>query len=303
MARRSGPAVAVIGAGRLARSMLARLGPAGYPVLSVASTRLATARSAVRGLRRARATTSLRRAVEPAELILLAVPDRSIRGVAEKLAAIGSVDWSSRIVLHHAGALGLAPLTALHAVGASVGLLHPLQCLGSSDRAAAVLPGSRARIEGDRRARTAASRLARALGLVPLPLRELSAADRTAYHAAASLLSNDLLALLSLGVDLLMSIGLTRRVAIEALLALSRGTLSQVEGGDLSAALTGPVARGDIATLKAHLERLAQGHAEDPEIHRLLSLRLTRLAAEQEGPHAARAIRRLLAGRESGPAV
>jgi predicted short-subunit dehydrogenase-like oxidoreductase (DUF2520 family) len=231
-------------------------------------------------MRRARPTTSLRTGIESGRLILLAVPDRAIAGLARNLASLDGVDWKPRTILHHAGALGCEPLEPLRRLGAGVGVMHPLQSLGVPQLAAETLPGSRARIEGDRRGRAAARRLARGLGLTPLPLQDLSPEDRTAYHAAASLFSNDVLALLAVGADLLESIGLDRRRAVDALLPLARGTLRQVERKGLAGPLTGPAPRGDVDTLRAHLRRLAAGPPEDVEIHRLLSLRLARLALE-----------------------
>jgi predicted short-subunit dehydrogenase-like oxidoreductase (DUF2520 family) len=228
----------------------------------------------------------LRTGVERGRLILLAVPDRAIAVVARKLASLDDIDWKRRSVLHHAGALGCEPLERLRLAGAGVGVLHPLQSLGVPALAAEIMPGSRARIEGDRRGCAAARRLARTLGLKPLPLGKLSSRDRTAYHTAAALFSNDILALLAVGAGLLESIGLGHRRALDALLPLARGTLRQVERAGLAGPLTGPAPRGDVDTLRAHLRRLAGGSPEDREIHRLLASRRARLALERGEPRA-----------------
>lgn len=286
MARPTEIATTVVGTGRLARSLVPLLRPAGHPVVAVVGRRVSAARSVCRHARRARATTSLRTGVARGRLILLAVPDRAISEVARKLASLDDVDWRRRTVLHHAGALGCEPLERLRLAGAGVGVLHPLQSLGVPALAAEILPGSGARIEGDRRGSTAARRLARALGLKPLPLGNLSSRDRTAYHAAASLFSNDVLALLAVSAGLLESIGLGHRRALDVLLPLARGTLRQVERAGLAGPLTGPAPRGDVDTLRAHLRRLAAGSPEDREIHRLLSIRLARLALERGEPGA-----------------
>ena len=275
------PAVptAVIGCGRLARSLIPLLGPSGYRVVTVLGRRLGAARSAARGVASARATTSAAIAVEPAQLVLLAVADRAISEVVDRLAVLPQIDWKRRTVLHHAGALGLDPLRPLQRVGAAVGLVHPLQSLGVPSLAAQLLPGSRARVAGDRRGRAAALSLARALDLVPLGLgNDLTPQERNAYHAAASLFSNDVVALLAIGTELLQSIGLSRRRALDALLPLLRGTVAQIDRSGLDGPLTGPAIRGDVDTLRAHLRRLSHGSPEDREIHRLLSIRLARLA-------------------------
>ena len=178
-------------------------------------------------------------------------------------------------------------------------MLHPLQTLGDPVLAPGLLAGSRARIEGDRRGRASAVRLARALGLVPLRLpAELTADQRSAYHAAASLVSNDLVALLALGMDVMEGAGVGRGPALDGLATLARGTLAQAERSGLEGALTGPVARGDVETLEAQLERASRvpGAAE---VHRVLSRRLAVLARCSGSTAAARRIERFL-GKPSG---
>ncbi len=197
-ARTARPRTAIIGAGRLAAAIGTAAWRRGYPIVAVASRRPAAARRLARLVPPATATVVLERAVEPARLILLAVPDGSIAVVARDLAARVENGWSHRTVLHHAGSLGPEVLAPLARRGAGVGVLHPMQCLGDAEIAAEVLPGSAARVEGDRRGRSAARRLATDLGLRVLPMKALRPGDRMAYHAAASLVSNDLVALLSL---------------------------------------------------------------------------------------------------------
>jgi predicted short-subunit dehydrogenase-like oxidoreductase (DUF2520 family) len=296
------PPTAVIGAGRLARALLPSLHSAGYAVVAVASRRIASARRACRLAPGAAATTDAAAAAAEARLLLVAVPDREILAVAEDLSRRSQTPWRQTVVLHHAGALGIEPLAPLRRKGAHVGLLHPLQCLGDSKLSATLLAGSRARIEGNDKARAAARRLAHALGLKPLRLAgELSAEQRRIYHAAAALLSNDLTALLALGSDLLRSIGLGERDALAALGPLARGTIAQAESRGLGAALTGPVVRGDIETVAMHLRALARRSRTGEAVHRALSRRLLLLVEEQGRGlprEARRALERLLAAAE-----
>lgn len=265
----------------------------------MASRRLASARRAARLAPGAEATRDLAAAVARAGVVLVAVPDREIRRVAETLAREATGPWRGRTVLHHAGLLGTAPLAPLARKGAAVGVLHPLQLLGRTRAARPLLRGSFARIEGDPRAVALARRIARAVGLRPLPLkRRLGDADRAAYHAAASLASNDVVALLWAGADLLVGAGARRRTAVRALARLARGAVEQAEAGGIRAALTGPVLRGDASTVRAQLDRL---RATDPglaEAHRLLSERLLRRAAASSllSRSRAAAVRRALAG-------
>lgn len=253
----------IVGAGRLARAFLPALRRAGHPVLAMG---------------RADPGPALSRAA----LVLLAVPDRAIAEVARSLAADPrGRPWRGRVVLHHAGALGVEPLAPLGRRGAATGVLHPLQVLGDGRRAADVLAGSAARIEGDPTARRAARRLALELGLRPLPLPvRLTPAQRIGYHTAASLASNDLVALLALALHLLEDAGVGGAAARSALAVLARGALLQIEQGSVEAALTGPAVRGDAATLRGQLGRLRRSSAAGARAHAALSRVLADLAAE-----------------------
>jgi predicted short-subunit dehydrogenase-like oxidoreductase (DUF2520 family) len=222
--------------------------------------------------------------VENAALVLLAVPDRAIAPLARRLAARVPRGWPRRTVLHHAGALGPACLAPLARRGAAVGVLHPLQVLGQARAAKTLLSGSRARIEGDPRAVGVARRLALDLGLVPVRFpRALGPSGRAAWHAAASLASNDLVALLSLAAEALRATGLGERKAMEALLPLARGAIAHVGAGGIEGALTGPVVRGDAATLTSQLRALKTACPEAAEVHRALSRRLLRIAEAAGG--------------------
>lgn len=281
MTRSAEPSTALIGAGKLARALAPLLVEAGYPIVAVASRDGRSARRLCRELRQGRPGADPVNAARAARLVLLAVPDRQIAEVARLLAGKLKRELAGRTVIHHAGAMGIEPLSPVIRAGASAAVLHPLQCLGSPELARRILPGSRARIEGDPKGAAVARRLARDVGLVPLRLpARLSPADRELYHAAASLASNDLLALLHLATRSLEKLGLGRDAAVRALLPILRGTLEQAAERGLRGAFTGPVARGDAETLASHLRRLARRSGRAAEVHRLLSRQLLDLAAE-----------------------
>lgn len=309
--RASRPRTLVVGAGRLAAAFLPRLRAAGYPILGVVSksrgsggSRGSSGDGGGRSVR-ARRIDGIPVRSDPgdaaarAQLVLLAVPDREIAAVARALATRRH-DWTGCVAIHHAGALGPEPLGPLARRGAGVAVLHPLQALGTPGGPRASLhrlDGSRARIEGDAAGRAAARRLARDLGLVPLALRPAPGPRaRAAYHTAASLASNDLLALMALALGRLESAGAPPTEALRALLPLARGTLDRIEAWGIARALTGPVARGDAATVAVQLASLAEVSPEAVEIHRLLGAEILEIAGRSgalDGP-ALRAMRVLL---------
>ena len=288
-------AVAIVGAGGLAAALARALGRSGGARVTVASRRPAKAAALARGARGVSSTPTIEDAIAGAAIVVLAVPDRAIAQLASALAPMRA-SWRGVVALHAAGAYGPDLLAALGRRAASTGVLHPLAVLGAGR--GAKLSGHFARIEGGKAARAAARRLCALAGLVPLRGSGLqSPQGRRSYHAAASLVSNDLIALLAAARDLLVRRGVAERVALRALVELASGALLQVKRAGLRSALTGPVARNDGATLAAQLHALLSEDPAAAAAHRALSLRLIDLAvasgrADRAG---AQALRRLLA--------
>lgn len=190
-------------------------------------------------------------AVFDSGVILIAVPDRAIGAVAQSLAKAGGRACRGKIALHTSGALDHTVLAPLTREGAFTGSLHPMQTF--SGKRAPELRGTIFGIEGDRAAIGVAARMARELGGVPVKLR---AADKPAYHAAGVLAAGHALALVEAAARVLISIGFTRRRALEALLPLTREMLDNLQSVGLRAAWTGPVARGDFEIVARHRRAL-----------------------------------------------
>jgi predicted short-subunit dehydrogenase-like oxidoreductase (DUF2520 family) len=92
--------------------------------------------------------------------------------------------------------------------------------------------------------------------------------DRAVYHAAAVFASNYLVALLAEAVRLLEQSGWTEKEAVRGLVPLAEGALANVAKRGPTAALTGPIRRGDAETVRRHLEALAEAHS-DPRLGHL----------------------------------
>lgn len=300
------PAIAVIGSGRAARAIVAHAEHRGLRSVRVAARTFAKAeRTAAQRLFRderarpgIRAARSLDDAVAGASHVVLAVADRAIAEVAARLAADVPRGWKGRTVLHLSGAIGPDPLEPLRRLGARVGALHPLTVFAHDPTSL----GPRAyRLDGDAAFRRSARALARALFAVPeelRPRRRPDAAARARYHAAAALVANDLAALVADGVRLMRSVGISRAAAEAALADLASDAAFSLGIGGLRRGLTGPVVRGDVDTVRRHLEALRGIDPEIAEIHRLLSRRLVGIALEGRRITArqAAALRRVLGG-------
>jgi predicted short-subunit dehydrogenase-like oxidoreductase (DUF2520 family) len=188
------------------------------------------------------------RALAGAGLVVLAVPDAAIGEAG--LRAFDGAEAAS--IVHCAGALGPAALAAAAARGASVGAMHPLVSFADAAR-----PPSLVRalflIDGDPRATKRATALVKALGGRPLKLE----AHGPAYHAAAALAANGAAALAYHAVRVLEAIGFEPRDASEGIAALLESVAENVRRVGVPRALTGPVFRGDAATVVAHRRALS----------------------------------------------
>lgn len=168
-------------------------------------------------------------------LLLIATPDAAIAEVCDALAPRLDPDAG---VVHFSGGTSVAALASARGPRASV---HPLQTVWP-DRGPDQLEGAHAAVTGDWEL---GADLARALGMTPFPLADEA---KPAYHAASVFASNYVVTLTHAAVSLLERTGLEREAALAALRPLQHRTID-VAGSPP----TGPIARGDAATVAAHL--------------------------------------------------
>jgi predicted short-subunit dehydrogenase-like oxidoreductase (DUF2520 family) len=202
-------------------------------------------------------------------LLLIATPDSEIAQVCRALAP--RLEPGAGVV-HFSGATSIS---ALDAAAGPRACLHPLQTVWP-DRGPDQLEGAHAAVTGDWEL---GAGLARALGMTPFALADEA---KPAYHAASVFASNYVVTLTHAAVSLLERAGLGREAALEALRPLQHRTVD-VAGSPP----TGPVARGDAATVAAHLR------AVGPELEPLYRA-LGRATLPMVPPASAAAVRELL---------
>lgn len=188
-----------------------------------------------------------RGALLQADVVCVTVPDRAIQQVAGNLVEAGYVR-NGHIVLHTSGALAsdeLAAVSACHAYAAS---FHPLHAFASPHEAAQLAKGITVALEGDDEAVRVGKELALRLEMKPTVIPKEA---KAAYHAAAVLSSNAVVTLLFAASRLVQL-----DTGVDAFLPLVRGAIEQVEQVGVPNALTGPIERGDVVTVKRHLEAL-----------------------------------------------
>ncbi len=261
--------LSIIGAGRVGKSLGRRLRESGWRIGVVSTRSIPTARAAVRVIGAGHPSDRLTRQVLASHVVLIAVPDRAIEGVAAELASLGGAEWRGKVVLHASGALDSSALVALADAGAATGSIHPMQTFSS--QGVPNLAGRMFGIDGHPAAMKAARKMIRQMGGVAV---RLSGTNKAAYHAAGSFACAHVLVLLETATRLLMAQGFKRRQATRALAALARQTLDNLERIGPRASWTGPLTRGDFATVRRHVDALSEFPPEYAEAYKALS-RLT----------------------------
>lgn len=192
------------------------------------------------------------------DLLLIAVADPALDGVATRLARRPQ----AAVALHTAGSRGASALGALADRGTAVGTLHPLKAFPHVLAEPSSARGVTFAVDGDAPAVELAERLARSWGGVP---RRVPESRRDLYHLAATLAAGGVVTLLAATERIAAAAGLAPEV-LDGYLELARGALAAAAaeraaepddgGGSFVAAITGPAARGDAATVQRQLAAL-----------------------------------------------
>jgi predicted short-subunit dehydrogenase-like oxidoreductase (DUF2520 family) len=207
--------------------------------------------------------------------VLICVPDDAIADVCARIAAAGP----PALVGHVSGASTLDVLASASDRGAATFSLHPLQTFADRNTSVEGTPAAIAGSSDD--ALAFARSLAEALGMRPFEVPE---ENRAAYHAAAAMASNLLIALEESAAGLLERAGVADSRELLAPLVLRTAANWAERGPD---ALTGPIARGDRATVERHRAALAETAPEILPAYDALAARAEAVARETRGGAAA----------------
>jgi predicted short-subunit dehydrogenase-like oxidoreductase (DUF2520 family) len=267
--------LSIIGAGRVGRALGRRLGELGWKIGVVVTRSEASSRRAVRFLGAGKPYGGLTRNLLASRVILIATPDDAISDIARDLARMGGEELRGKVVLHTSGAQDSRVLTPLKDYGAAVGSMHPLQTF--SGVSVPELEGKVFAVEGNAVAVKVARQIARALGGSPV---HISGGKKTLYHAAAALASGHVLALVESATQLLISLGMKRSEAMRALLPLTRQVLDNFQRVGPRAAWTGPLQRGDLKVVEAHLHALHDSREEVAQAYEALNCLAARVLAQ-----------------------
>lgn len=265
--------VSIIGTGRLGTTLAVALASRGYEIRSLVARTAESARKAARLLDadvQVLAAKTLRSLID-ADLFLITVPDDQIPLVARELGEINADRKKKSTVLHTSGARSSEVLAPLREKGWHTGSIHPLMSVSAVHDAS--LEGAFWSVEGDRTALRLGKEIVRDLGGKSFSIRT---EDKPLYHAAAVMVSGNVVALFDVALEMLGECGLDRKTARAVLLPLIASTVRSLQTKSPEESLTGTFSRGDVETVKRHLEVMR--NPEVKNLYRILGKRSLKLA-------------------------
>ncbi len=242
--------VGVVGAGRVGATLGAALRRAGHQIVAttaVSAKSLGRAERMLPGV----PIRAVDEAVGEADFVLLAVPDDVLRPLVSGLADTDS--WRpGQLVAHTSGAHGIGVLDPAAARGVVALALHPVMTFADRPEDLDRLEGATFGVTAPEELRAVAESLVVEMGGEPVWVPESA---RALYHAALTVASNHLVTLVNDSMSMLTDAGVGEPARLLAPL-LSAALDNVLRLGD--AALTGPVSRGDVATVATHVDTLGR---------------------------------------------
>lgn len=259
--------IAIVGAGNLARTLAPALREAGYRIREVVSRSSPASRKRARTIaRRVGARAVVLDSFDlHAGVVWICVPDREVQPCARSLALLRG-DWHGKVVLHTSGSLTSEELEPLARLGAQVAAVHPLMTFVRSSQPS--FEGVGFAVEGDRAAVRVAREMVARLGGETF---RITKKQKAAYHTWATLASPMMTALLAVAEQAANLAGVSSRQARRRMMPILRETLENYSQFGPAAGFSGPIVRGDAATVEKHLRTLHSSPAA-AAVYRALAL-------------------------------
>ena len=214
----------------------------------------------------------------PADIYLIATPDDQIAACCAQLAASGRLAPGT-VVFHCSGALPASALAAARDHAAAVASVHPVRSFALPEAVAQSFAGTWCGVEGDAAALAILEPLFTGIGA---RLIAIDPAAKTVYHAAAVFASNCVVTLLDAAVQAYREAGIPEDVAMQIMEPLVRKTVDQVFAAGTAQALSGPAARGDVATVERQYRAVKAWNPDMGRLYRLMSDAATRIAQRRK---------------------
>ncbi len=241
-------AIGFVGAGTVGKSLTLALSARGYNVVAVVSRTRASAQELAHLGKGVTAYETVAEAAGASEVVFITTPDDTIGAV------VSAIPWRpGQAAVHCSGVSSLDLLEPARTRGASVGAIHPLQAFASVANGVKSIPGTTFGIEGDDAMKAYLKQMALDIGGLPIFLRP---EDKVLYHLSGAMMGGLLAGLAAVAGQLWDHIGLSRAEGVRALMPMMRHVSYNLETSGIPEGLAGPYARGDVGTIRKHLQTL-----------------------------------------------
>ena len=212
---------------------------------------------------------SLKSIIDDCDTIFITTPD----GVIEQIwNSISQMSIKNKIICHCSGSLSSNIFSNIEDHGAYGYSIHPMIAFSDKYNSYKHLKGATITIEGSNEYLDTFKDTFKSLDN---KFKVISKNDKAKYHAASVFVSNNVIALFDTGIKLLNDCGFTEEEAKKSLYPLAINNIKNIGQNGIVDSLTGPIERGDLATVERHLEALDK---EDRELYILLSKKLIQIA-------------------------
>jgi len=221
------------------------------------------------------------KAVSMANCILICTPDDVINSVCSDIFKDKSKDFKNYYAIHFSGSKSLEVLNSARAAGAEIASIHPLKSFASIEEAIKSLPGTIFGITySSTESKKMAEFLVKSLGG---EIIEVENNKKPLYHAAACVASNYLVTLINYAVLIHKKMGIKPEDSLKGLMGLVEGTVSNIKKMGTEKSLTGPIARGDVGTIKEHVKSFNEFFSkEDSALYRMMGIETSKIAHQNK---------------------
>lgn len=268
--------VGIIGAGKVGTSLGLHLFKKGdLSLTGFYSKSLDSARYSAR-LTKSHSYDSLDDLVANNQILIITTPDDSIKNIWSELQKF---NIEGKIVCHCSGSLSSSIFFDCTAKKVHCCSFHPMLAISSKEEAYKTLGGAFFTLEGDVEALDV---ICRELDVHGNPYKVINSKDKRKYHLATVFISNLVVGLADISINLMKDYDFTEDEALQALSNLGKKNLDNIFSIGTKNSLTGPIERNDLATIRGHLSSIdGENYKFERKIYRDLSQYLVKIASEK----------------------
>ncbi len=273
--------IGIIGAGKVGCSMGKYMKEHGLPVAGYFSK---SARSSEQAgtFTGTGSFEDLKSIVAACDVLCISTPDDVIAGVWSEIRKLSqefpeACSLKGKVLCHFSGSLSSVVFSEIDSTGASGCSVHPMSAFSDKFTSYRQLNQVIFTMEGQAEALCVMEKLLAVPGNRVLRIQPES---KALYHCSASLVSNFMIGLYQMGLDMIGNCGIGEKDACELFRPLVENNVKEMLANGTAAALTGPIERGDVGTVEKHLAALS---AEDGELYRKLGKKVLKVA-ERKNP-------------------